>query len=60
MAAGFDIRDLRPLQSAFQACMLAFGDTSMVLDPMAFEVDDAARVFAALADPARLACFSPR
>ena len=29
-------------------------DTSTVLDPLPVELDDAARVFAALADPARL------
>jgi ArsR family transcriptional regulator len=34
--------------------MLRSVDASMVLDPMTVEVDEAARVFAVLADPARL------
>jgi ArsR family transcriptional regulator len=34
--------------------MLGTVDTSMVLDPIGVEIDGAAEVFAALADPARL------
>lgn len=43
-----------PSRAADRACILTPMDSSTVLEPTVVEVDDAARLFAALADPARL------